>query len=287
MLEVMPLWFDKRLGLALGVGGVGASLGVALAPFVASGLIGAVGWREAFVSMAGLALAGGMLAYALIRPRRGERPPLAGNARLGELSVNGHSIPGLTLREARHAKGFWLLLIVTMIITFSAIGLVLHVVALFADRGFSAEQAAAGLSLAGISAMVARVVVGVMLDRWPAPAIAAGTMVLGACGLVLISSATSYPLLCLAIVLCGLLMGAESDLLPYMVRRYFGMRSFGSVFGIMFSAYALGSMFGPIVYGFTFDRFQSYAPVTLAAGAACFLSALAILRMGPYRYANK
>lgn len=284
---VMPLWFDKRLGLALGVGGVGASLGVALAPFVASGLIGAVGWREAFVSMAGLALAGGMLAYALIRPRRGERPPLAGNARLGELSVNGHSIPGLTLREARHAKGFWLLLIVTMIITFSAIGLVLHVVALFADRGFSAEQAAAGLSLAGISAMVARVVVGVMLDRWPAPAIAAGTMVLGACGLVLISSATSYPLLCLAIVLCGLLMGAESDLLPYMVRRYFGMRSFGSVFGIMFSAYALGSMFGPIVYGFTFDRFQSYAPVTLAAGAACFLSALAILRMGPYRYANK
>ena len=82
-------------------------------------------------------------------------------------------------------------------------------------------------------------------------------------------------------------MGAESDLLPYMVRRYFGMRSFGSIFGIMFSAYALGSVFGPIAYGFTFDQLQSYAPVTLAAGAACFLSGLAILRMGPYRYAKE
>lgn len=284
---VMPLWFDKRLGLALGVGGLGASLGVVLAPFVASSLIAAVGWREAFVSMAGLALAGGMLAYALIRPRRGERAPLAGNARLGALSGNGYSIPGLTLREALHAKGFWLLLIVTLIITFSALGLVLHVVALFADRGFGPEQAAAGLSLAGISAMAARIAVGVMLDRWPAPAIAAGTMVLGASGLVLISSATSYPLLCLAVALCGLLMGAESDLLPYMVRRYFGMRSFGSVFGIMFSTYALGGVCGPIVYGVTFDRLQSYAPVALAAAAACFLSAVAILRMGPYRYANE
>ena len=193
---VMPLWFDKRLGLALGVGGLGASLGVVLAPFVATRLIGAVGWREAFVSMAGLALAGGMLAYALIRPRRGERAPLAGNARLGALSESSDLIPGLTLREARHAKGFWLLLISTMIITFSAIGLVLHVVALFADRGFSAEQAAGALSLAGISAMAARIAVGVMLDRWPAPAIAAGTMVLGASGLVGLWSAAQRVIRC-------------------------------------------------------------------------------------------
>jgi MFS transporter, OFA family, oxalate/formate antiporter len=284
---VLPLWFDKRLGMALGIGGLGAGLGVALAPFFASSLIGAVGWRGAFIAMAGLALAGGMLACALIRPRPGERAPLAGNARTGAPSENRDSIQGLTLREARRAKGFWLLLIVTLIIPFSVLGLALHLVALIADRGFSPQQAAAGISLAGISAMAARIAVGLMLDRWPAPAIAAGTMVLGAFGLVLISSATSYPLLCLAIALCGLLMGAESDLLPYMVRRYFGMRSFGSVFGIMFSAYALGSVFGPIVYGVTFDRLQSYAPVAIAAGAACFLSAVAILRMGPYRYANE
>ena len=282
-IGIRPLWFDKRLGLALGVAGVGAGVGVAMAAFLASTLISRVGWRGALVAMAAVALIGGALAYLLIRLRKGERPPLAREV-LTSAAEKNESQVGHTFSEACRTLRFWLLFVATLVVVGSVLGLAIHLVALLSDRGFSPQQSAAGVGIAGASAVVARIVVGAMLDRWRAPIIAAGTMALGGCGLLIISNATTYPLIAIAIALCGALMGAESDLIPYMVRRYFGMRSFGTVFGVQFSAFALGSMLGPIVYGLTFDRIQSYTPVAFAAGVACFVCALAMLFMGPYRY---
>jgi MFS transporter, OFA family, oxalate/formate antiporter len=83
--------------------------------------------------------------------------------------------------------------------------------------------------------------------------------------------ATTFALLCIG-------------LLPFMIRRYFGLRAFGSLFGIQYAAYALGGVLGPIAYGYTFDHLATYSAIMLACAAACGASALAILWMGPYRF---
>ncbi len=282
---VLPSWFDKKLGMALGLAGIGSGLGVGLSPLISTKLIDAGGWRSAFVGMSVLVLCGGMLACALIRPRRGERAPVTAKVQ-SENGATGAELEGLSLAQARRSGAFWLLFVVTFLVPFSVLGMALHGAALMGDKGFTPQQAAVSMGLAGLSAMAARIIVGWLLDRRHAPAVAAACMVMVSGGLALLATATSYPLLCVGILLGGMMMGAESDLLPFLIRRYFGMRSFGTLFGIQFSAYALGGVLGPIAYGFCFDSTGKYTAMAMIGAALCGLSAVAILFMGPYRFAT-
>jgi MFS transporter, OFA family, oxalate/formate antiporter len=282
---VLPQWFDKRLGLALGVAGLGAGAGVGLSPFIATQLVSQFGWRGAYAALAALALAGGLLAYALLRLRRGEVPPLASRAATASArAVEAAAAPGISRADALRDPRFWLLLAVTFIVPFAILGIALHGAALFIDRGLTAAQAATGAAVAGLGAIIARVGVGALLDRWHAPLVAAVIFVAAGAGLVVNAWATTFALLCIGTFLGGVAMGAEGDLLPFMIRRYFGLRAFGSLFGIQYAAYALGGVLGPIAYGYTFDHFATYSAIMLACAAACGASALAILWMGPYRF---
>jgi MFS family permease len=56
-LKSVSGWFDRRLGLALGVANAGIGLGSAIVPIVASALIAGVGWRAAFLVLGVLVLA--------------------------------------------------------------------------------------------------------------------------------------------------------------------------------------------------------------------------------------
>jgi MFS transporter, OFA family, oxalate/formate antiporter len=285
---VLPQWFDKRLGLALGLAGLGAGMGVGLSPFVATNLVNQFGWRGAYEALAGIALLGGLLAFVLIRPRQGETPPLASRATSAEArAAETAAAPGPSFGDARRDPRFWLLLAVTFVVPFAILGIALHGAALFIDRGLTAQQAATGAAVAGLGAIIARVGVGALLDRWHAPWVAAAIFVAAGLGLLINSSAVTFPLLCLGTFLGGVAMGAEGDLLPFMIRRYFGLRAFGSLFGIQYSAYALGGALGPIAYGYTFDHLNTYSPTMLACAAACGLCGLAILWMGPYRFGTE
>jgi MFS transporter, OFA family, oxalate/formate antiporter len=278
---VLPRWFDRRLGLALGVAGLGAGLGVGLVPFVATHLIGDLGWRSAYAALAALALGGGVIAFLLLRPRSHERQPVISCA--ATLADRDVAI-GMTITEARREGRFWLLFAVTFLVPFAILGIALHGAALFMDRGLSAQQAATGAALAGLGALGARLCVGALIDRWHAPRVTALVFLLAGTGLALNSWAVTFPLLCIGTFLGGIAMGAEGDLLPFMIRRYFGLRAFGAIFGTMHSAYALGGVLGPIAYGLSYDRLHTYSPVMLGCAALCLASAIAIGWMGPYRY---
>jgi hypothetical protein len=78
--------------------------------------------------------------------------------------------------------------------------------------------------------------------------------------------------------LIGFGMGGESDVTPYLLSRYFGIRSFSTLYGFTWTAYAIAGAVGPIVMGRAFDAMGSYsgllvwlAAVTLAAGSLMLL----------------
>jgi len=267
------------------VAGIGAAIGVGLSPFVATRLIAAMGWRGAFTALAALALIGGLIAYGLLRRRNGELPPLASRATTRAVrDAEQAQAVGFTVRETLKTGRFWLLLLVTFVMPFSVLGIALHGAALFIDRGLTAQQAATGAALAGLGAILARVGVGALLDRVHAPIVAMAVIFGAAVGLFVNSWAATFPLLCLGTFLGGAAMGAEGDLLPFMIRRYFGLRAFGSLFGVLYSAYALGGVLGPIAYGYTYDTLHTYSPAMLACAAACAVSGVLVLLMGAYRF---
>jgi predicted MFS family arabinose efflux permease len=139
-------------------------------------------------------------------------------------------------------------------------------------------------SLIGLSVIVGRVLGGWLMDRFWAPAVAA--VLLGAPAaacLILAAPGLDYRSAIVSIVLIGLAAGAEYDLLAFIVARYFGMKSYGGIYGALYSCFALGAGVGPVVFGANFDRSHGYtASLHLAAGLF-LLPALLMLLLGRYR----
>jgi hypothetical protein len=50
-----------------------------------------------------------------------------------------------------------------------------------------------------------------------------------------------------ASVLIGLALGGEADITPYLLTRYFGLRSFSTLYGFTWTAYAIAGAIGPMI----------------------------------------
>jgi OFA family oxalate/formate antiporter-like MFS transporter len=286
-LSVLPKWFDARLGLALGLAGIGAGAGVGLAPFIATSSMAHFGWRGTYASLAALAAVGGLVAWLLISVR-GTLAPNDKAAHPGSSEKQQKPAErGVELREALADWRLWLLLIIVFLSTFSILGIIVHSATLASDRGLTIQQAAVVASVAGVGGLFGRVVVGALLDRFFAPAIAVGVFALAAIGLFLNSDATTFFVIATGACLSGIAFGAEGDLMPFFVRRYFGAKAFGLIFGLIYVAYTLGGVFGPVAYGFVYDRTGDYLLILRIAAAACAFCAVTVLLLGSYRFHTK
>ena len=59
--------------------------------------------------------------------------------------------------------------------------------------------------------------------------------------------------------------GSEADVVPYMIATYFGRRRFSTLYGLTWTAYAIGGAIGPVFLGRAFDRSGTYATSAIVA----------------------
>jgi MFS family permease len=283
-MSVLPKWFDAHLGLALGLGGIGNGVGVVLTPFIATNLLGRFGWRGAYAGLAVVAAGAGFVAWLLIsvRGHNKAKDGIEGSAASWLPSAVAHE--GIELRQALADWRFWLLMAVILLTTFSIFGGMVHGVNLAFDRGLTPQQAAVVASLAGVGGILARVLIGAMLDRYFAPILGAIVFATAAAGLFINSTATAFPLIVSGTILVGFAFGGEGDLIPFLVRRYFGPKAFGAIYGMMYVAFTLGAASGPVVYGIAYDHSHSYELIMYVTSGACLACALCILLVGTYRF---
>ena len=76
-----------------------------------------------------------------------------------------------------------------------------------------------------------------------------------------------------AVVLVGLGLGVELDVMPYMVSRYFGLPAFGEIYSYAFAIFSLGAVVGPPLMGAGFDATGSYSLVLAAFVVAALTAA--------------
>jgi cyanate permease len=82
-------------------------------------------------------------------------------------------------------------------------------------------------------------------------------------------------------MLIGLGVGAEADLTPYLLTRYFGLRAFSTLYGFTWTAYAIAGAIGPVWMGKAFDATGSYASLlTLLSGSTLGAAGLLLLLPG-------
>jgi cyanate permease len=162
-------------------------------------------------------------------------------------------------------------------------GCIIHLVPMLTDRGLSAQEAALGASLLGGGILLGRVATGYLLDRFFASSVAVCFFGATTLGVILLWSGAAGNLAFQAAVLVGLGQGAELDLIPYLVSRYFGLRAFGEIYGYAFAVFTLGGVVGPLLMGMGFDATGSYQLVLGVFAIATLTAAGLMTRLGPYR----
>jgi hypothetical protein len=77
--------------------------------------------------------------------------------------------------------------------------------------------------------------------------------------------------------LAGLSMGAESDLLGFLVARYFSIRIYATTLSLLFSASFLSSAFGSLLIAASLQRYGTFAPFLYGIAASILVGSLLFL----------
>lgn len=268
-LRVVSGWFDRRLGMAIGIANGGIGIGAALVPVLATAVIGRNGWQDAYL---GLALAALLVTWPLnwLFLREAAAPSASRAADAGELA-------GMAFHDILRTRSYRLLLAGFFLSGVISVGLIVNQVPLLIDGGVSPERAAAAQATFGVALLITRFLTGVALDRVPAPLLMGAVCVGGLAACLMYASGVND----LALVVCPILIagviGAEFDVLSYITKRYYGIASFGRAYGVVYSMFQLGAALGATALPLSRQHLGSYAPgllayaAILAAAAACFL----------------
>jgi MFS family permease len=266
-------WFERNRGLALAIVLSGTGLAASVLPPLLTWAIARWDWRAGFIAMAAPTLLL-TLPLTLLWMRS---PARLAAARTTEAVLSGES-----WSNAVHGRKFWTLTVALTLAVSAVLGLLTSVIPLLRDKGFDAATASGIFSSFGVSLIAGRVVVGYLLDRlWPA-GISAAALALPAIGcFMLITIHSNVPALIAACALIGIGTGAEFDISAYLLARYFGMRDFARLYGLLLGIVTFSSALAPALFGVLYRHSGSYESM-LEVGVACFIIGPALLlTLGP------
>jgi predicted MFS family arabinose efflux permease len=190
---------------------------------------------------------------------------------------------GVSIGQAFRTLNFWLLAGIFFVVAACVTGANAHLAPLLTDSGVSGSSAARTASLFGVAIIVGRIGNGYLLDRFFGPRVMAGVFAGAAIAVAFLWSGLAVHLGAAAALLLGLAAGAEGDLMPFLVSRYFGMRSMAEIYGCFFGAFTLGNATGRYLMAAGFDAWGSYRVPLGIACLALSASVLACFALGPYR----
>lgn len=243
-------WFHEHRGFALALILTGSGVGSILIPPLTQWAIEQHGWRAAYLLLGGIALLGLPLTAMLVR----NRPASLVHA---EQAI---SHDGTTVSEALRSSAFWIMACIIMLSAFSENGLVTNLAAILVEHGIAAHSAALALSVRGGAGIIGRLCIGFLIDRFSPQRLQTLVLLASTAGMLVIAFAGTSAIALLGAALLGIGLGSEADVAPYLLARYFGRRHFSMLYGLTWTAYAIGGATGPMAIGHWYDRAGTYQP---------------------------
>jgi len=266
--RLVTLWFDRARGLALGIAASGAGVAGIAVPRLLPGFVAAHGWRAGYALLAFLPLLAVPVVLLMARDGAGA-------------SAAAPMLAGCTPGQARAQARFWRMGLAFFLVALAGGGFIVHFIPLLSDAGFSPARAGGTAALAGFAIIAGRLGTGLAVDRMFAPLVAAAIFAISACGCVLLALGGAR-WGAAAAVMVGFSFGAEVDLVAFLAARYFGLRSIGAVFGMLYACFTAGVAAGPLLAGVLHDVTGSYRASLLTQAACLAAAALLAATLGRY-----
>lgn len=267
VLTLVSNWFEKRKGLAMGISVAGFGLGGLIMLPLSAHLISLLGWRWTYHILGiTICLALTPLIVVVIKnsPRDigmlpdGEKYTAQQKHQRTPVPDSNMRIQKWTLPKALKTSTFWILVLAFMMVFVGTASVITHAVPFFVGQGFSNQLASTILGSAVGVSILARIITGYLSDRIPVKYVAILFFMFQVAGLlVLISPGTQFNIPAFVAVF-GLAMGGLFVLEPLMIREYFGLDSFGTIYGGLWAFQTLGWAAGPYITGYIFDTTGSY-----------------------------
>jgi MFS family permease len=269
--------FDRHKGLALGLALMGTGIFGSLSKPLVGWFITAYGWRGAYLALGALPLVIAFpAAYFWFKELPAAARPAAG-------APDHVVLSGLSTKEAVKHWRFWLIALVLLPVSFAIAGPIPNMEKILSVHGFVHGDIVRLTSLIGVSAIAGRLLGGFLLDLFWAPAVAVLILSLPCVSCWLLSRiALDTSQAALSICLIGFSVGVEYDLLAYLTSRYFGQRSYATIYGLLYVFFGIGAGVGPMLFGWAFDVDGSYTMIFRVAFVSLAASALCLLALGRY-----
>jgi MFS family permease len=272
-------YFNVQRGLALAIALSGSGLAIGFTPTLALLFNDWFGLRGTFMAWG---LLGGLLmllpAWYFFR----EKPQVT--AAPAAASKQPVAVPGHTFGEALRDRNFWQFTVSVLLVSLAVGTLIVHLQPMLIDSGLDAVTAASVALFVGPAMIAGRIIMGMLFDVMNARVVSGIAFLLPACGCAMLGTLDgNYAMAALAGIVIGFGLGAEMDVLAYVVSRYFGMRSYGKIFALLSGLYGMGIGAGSAVSGALFDATGSYRIALLLWIAASIAAAMAVATLGKPR----
>jgi len=268
--RIVASHFDRRRGLALGLMISGLGVTAITAPMLLTQVIARFGWRGGYLSLSLLVSIFGAIGLLLIRS---DCPP-----------ARAHPLPAVSRSgdwSALKRPLYWYILLCFAAPALFGAGYLLYLISILRERGFSPAQAAQIQALVGFAIIAGRLVSGLAMDRLFAPYVAAGAFMITTLGTTLLLSSQA-PMLCLAALGIGLTIGAELDILAFTLSRYFGLASFGRLYGLAYSMMILAGGCSPVLIA-RLARAGDYAPGIIVSAVGTFVATVLVALLPKFK----
>ncbi|MCA6122745.1 MFS transporter [Bradyrhizobium sp. WSM 1704] len=285
-LGAVQRWFVRRRGFASGLAVSGIGVGTLVMPPLATWLIAAIGWRDAYLVLGILAAVTGVGSSLLIAddPRGHGTGPDGDPLEAGGSAQVRH---GVSIRDAVRTLRFAGLYAACLISAFGVFVPFVHLVPYAVDHQVTATTAAVLLGLIGVGSTAGRFFLGGIADRVGRDAFLIAMYAGMAVSLAIWAGAGGFWSLVAFALLFGVFYGGWVAILPAVVTDHFGGRHVSGIIGLLYTSVAIGTLLGPSAAGFVFDFSHSYViPVAISAAAnivAALIAAATMRTASPVR----
>ncbi len=286
---VVSRWFIRMRGRASGILFMSHSIGMIAFPLLASIVIAARGWREAWIVLGLVAWAVALLPTMLLIRQRPEDMNLrpdgdAEGASEGAENGGGADEPEWTLKQAMRTPALWILATATGALFLMQAGVNTHLAAFLRDQQLSTVYSGVGVGLNALFLGLGSVAWGWVVEKLPARHVMTLIALNMAVGVGLLMTADSTIEAWAYSALFGFGLGGMLSVPPVAYADYYGRRSLGVIRGATEPFTSLGQAIGAVLAGLAFDVTGDYAPAFIAFAALGAATMLLVQLAKPPRH---
>ena len=267
--KLIGAWFPRTTGRMLGIAMMGANFGGVVMPVFAGVLVSNAGWQGGYSTFGVICIITALAALLFVRDQP-RQPDQFSSLRMG--ITPAAAIQGTTARGALRSGSFYAVVLGVMAASFTYLAVLTQIIPHLQNEGMTLRMATIFLGFTAGFGMAGKIVFGFMTERFPSRYVLIGGLLAQSLGLVILIALPSTALVWTAAPVYGMALGGTGVVFALLAQETFGLKYFGTIFGLINMATAGAAFLAPIMVGVIFDATGSYNPA--------FASVIGIFALG-------